>query len=357
MTQRPVTIITGFLGSGKTTLLNHLLADPDMADTAVVINEFGEVSVDHLLVEASIENTMVLQSGCVCCTIRGDLVDTLLDLDGKARRGDIPEFSRVLVETTGLADPVPIVQTLATDKMLTPIFSLRAVITTVDAVNGGANLDEMPEPVKQAALADVLLITKSDIAGDNAVSDLEARLAKINPGAARRRISHGKISPDELFGFVKADPHASPEMLQDWLATAAFAEPEGGHHAHDHDGHAHGHDNAGHAHGDPNRHSDRIRAFCLKLDQPIAMAALERWLQSITSLRGADLLRMKGVVNVAGLPGPVVVQGVQHLLHPPVRMARWPDEDQTTRVVFITRDIPESALKGSFEAMAAAIVV
>ncbi len=352
MTTMPVTIITGFLGSGKTTLLNHLLRDANMADTAVVINEFGEVAIDHLLVESSIENTMVLQSGCVCCTIRGDLVDTLVELDAKRRRGVIPAFSRVLVETTGLADPVPIVQTLSTDKMLTSIFALKAVVTTVDAVNGLAQLDDMPEPVKQAALADVLLVTKTDLAGGNAVAALRQRLAKVNPAATVREIVNGQIAPVELFGFVKSDPVASPDLIRQWLDAEAF-EAEAHRHSHGHD---HGHaDDHGHTRGlDRNRHSDRVRAFCITLDAPIAWSALQHWLQSITSLRGADLLRMKGIVNVAGLPGPVVVQGVQHLLHPPVRMARWPDGDRQTRIVFITRDIPEAALRKSLEVLSMA---
>ncbi len=356
MATTPVTVITGFLGSGKTTLLNRVLRDPGMADTAVVINEFGEVAIDHLLVESSIENTMVLQSGCVCCTIRGDLVDTLIELDAKRVRGEIPGFSRVLVETTGLADPAPIVQTLSTDKALTPIFNLKAVVTTVDAVNGLAQLDEMPEPVKQAALADVLLITKTDLAGGNAVAALHQRLTKVNPAATQREIVNGLIEPDELFGFLKADPVANPELIAKWLDAEAFEAEGGGHRAHDHEHHhGDGHGARGHTHGlDPNRHSDRIRAFCIRLDEPIAWSALQRWLQSITSLRGADLLRMKGVVNVEGLPGPVVVQGVQHLLHPPVRMAGWHDDDHQTRIVFITRDIPEAALRKSLEVLSKA---
>lgn len=352
MPTTPVTVITGFLGSGKTTLLNHLLRDPGMADTAVVINEFGEVAIDHLLVETSIENTMVLQSGCVCCTIRGDLVDTLVELDAKRQRGEIPGFSRVLVETTGLADPAPIVQTLSTDAYLKPIFALRAVVTTVDAVNGLQQLDELPEPVKQAALADVLLITKADLAGANAIGALRQRLTKVNPAATQREIVNGNIAPDELFGFLKEDPVANPELVAKWLDAEAFEAEGHGRHAHDHDHHHHGDHDHGHTRGlDPNRHSDRIRAFCIRLDEPIAWSALQRWLQSITSLRGADLLRMKGVVNVEGLPGPVVVQGVQHLLHPPVRMARWHDDDRQTRIVFITRDIPETALRKSLEVL------
>jgi G3E family GTPase len=352
-TTTPVTVITGFLGSGKTTLLNHLLRDPGMADTAVVINEFGEVAIDHLLVESSIENTLVLQSGCVCCTIRGDLVDTLVELDAKRRRGEIPGFSRVLVETTGLADPVPIVQTLATDKMTTPIFHLKAVVTTVDAVNGLSQLDELAEPVKQAALADVLLITKTDLAGGNAAAALRQRLAKVNPAAAVREVVNGRLAADELFALLKADPVASPDLLATWLDAEAFEAAGQGHHGHHH-GHDHAHD-AGHSKGlDPNRHSDRIRAFCIRLDKPIPWPAVQRWLRSITSLRGADLLRMKGVVNVAGRPGPVVVQGVQHLLHPPVSLADWPDADRRTRIVFITRDIPQAALEASLEVLAAA---
>jgi G3E family GTPase len=340
----PVTVITGFLGSGKTTLLNHLLRDPGMADTAVVINEFGEVAIDHLLVEMALENTVVLQSGCICCTVRGDLVDTLSDLMGKRERGQIPDFSRVVIETTGLADPAPILHTLATEPLIASRFALRTVVTTVDAVNGPGQLDAFPEPVKQAALADVILITKTDLVERSTVEGLRARLRQLNPSADMREVVHGQVSPDQMFSRA-ADPRANPEELRRWLDAEAY---ENAHeHGHDDNGH---HDH--HAENDPNRHGENIRAFCLTFDRPIPWDALKAWLQSITSLRGRDLLRMKGLVNVEGLPGPVVVHGVQHVIHPPVRLASWPDADQRTRIVFITENIPQAALQNSRDLLA-----
>jgi G3E family GTPase len=343
----PVTVITGFLGSGKTTLLNHLLRDPGMADTAVVINEFGEVPIDHLLVETALENTVVLQSGCICCTVRGDLVDTLSDLMGKRTRGEIPDFSRVAIETTGLADPAPILHTLVTEPLITSRFALRTVVTTVDAVNGLGQLASFAEPMKQAALADVILVTKTDLADRASVDALKVRLRQLNPSAEMLDVVHGKIAPDQLFSRA-ADPRANPEELRRWLDAEAYEQ------AHSHDEHAHEHGDPHHhrAANEPNRHGENIRAFCLTLDGPIAWDALRAWLQSITSLRGRDLLRMKGVVNVRDLPGPVVVHGVQHVLHPPVRLASWPDADRRTRIVFITQNIPQAALQNSLDALA-----
>jgi G3E family GTPase len=339
----PVTVITGFLGSGKTTLLNHLLRDPGMADTAVVINEFGEVPIDHLLVETALENTVVLQSGCICCTVRGDLVDTLSDLMGKRARGQIPAFSRVAIETTGLADPAPILHTLATELVLAAQFALRTVVTTADAVNGLGQLDSFSEPLKQAALADIILVTKTDLADRATVEALKVRLRQLNPSADMLEVVHGNISPDQLFSRA-ADPRANPEELRRWLDAEAYEHTH--EHGHNVDGHHH------HTENDPNRHGDSIRAFCLTLDRPIALDALKAWLQSITSLRGRDLLRMKGIVNIENLPGPVVVHGVQHVIHPPVRLAAWPDQDRRTRVVFITQNIPQSALRNSLDALA-----
>jgi G3E family GTPase len=333
----PVTVITGFLGSGKTTLLNHLLSSPEMADTAVVINEFGEISLDHLLVETSIENTLVLQSGCICCSIRGDLVDTLTDLLVKRDQKLVPGFSRVAIETTGIADPAPILRTLATDPLLAPQFSVRAVVTTVDAVNGLDQLTSFGEAVQQAALADVVILTKIDLAKPGAVEQIEQRLAKINPSASILHVVNGAISPRELFEHAPADPETAPERLDRWLGLEQFDE-------HDHDNHDHA------RHSDVNRHGDEIQAFSIVIDQAITWSNLELWLASLLSLRGKDLLRIKGILNVIDQPGPVVVHAVQHLLHPISRLRRWPSEDRRSKIVFITRNIPPAALRNSLYA-------
>jgi G3E family GTPase len=333
----PVTVITGFLGSGKTTLLNHLLSSPDMADTAVVINEFGEISLDHLLVETSIENTLVLQSGCICCSIRGDLVDTLTDLLAKRAQKLVPAFSRVAIETTGIADPAPILRTLATDPLLAPQFSVRAVVTTVDAVNGLDQLASFGEAIQQAALADIVILTKIDLAQPATVDQIEQRLAKINPSASILRVVNGAISPRELFEHAPTDPKTAPERLDRWLGLEQFDK-------HDHVNHDHTH------HNDVNRHGDEIQAFSIVIDQAITWSNLELWLGSLLSLRGKDLLRIKGILNVIDQPGPVVVHAVQHLLHPISRLRHWPSEDHRSKIVFITRNIPPAALRNSLYA-------
>jgi G3E family GTPase len=333
----PVTVITGFLGSGKTTLLNHLLSSADMADTAVVINEFGEISLDHLLVETSIENTLVLQSGCICCTVRGDLVDTLTDLLAKRDRKLVPAFSRIAIETTGIADPAPILQTLATHALLAPLFSVRAVVTTVDAVNGLDQLDSFGEALQQAALADIIILTKTDLAQPDAIGLLRQRLHKINPSASMLDVVNGAISAQQLFEHAPVDPAAMPEKLDRWLALDQFD-------THDHKGHDHTH------HNDVNRHGDDIRAFSVVVDEAITWSNLESWLGSLLSLRGRDLLRIKGILNVVDQPGPIVVHAVQHLLHPISRLHRWPSEDHRSKIVFITRNIPSVALRNSLHA-------
>jgi G3E family GTPase len=337
----PVTVITGFLGSGKTTLLNRLLSDPGMADTAVVINEFGEISIDHLLVETSIENTLLLQNGCICCTIRGDLVDTLSDLMTKRRAGLIPPFSRVAIETTGLADPAPILQTLATDPLIAPLFKLKAVIVTVDAVNGPKQLDAFPEAMKQVALADIALVTKTDLPEAAVLGVVSERLREINPSVAVLEVSHGAIKPDDLFGYAPSDPKAGPEELSRWLQFDAFD------HDHDRD---HTRERGHHHHGDPNRHGDNIHAYAVTLDQPISSKGLELWLNSLLSLRGQDLLRVKGVLNVTGEERPVILHAVQHLVHPVSYLSRWPDDERRSRIVFIVRNISRKALVASLSA-------
>ena len=335
MAAKPVAVITGYLGSGKTTLLNRLLSQPGMADTAVIINEFGEIAIDHLLVESAIENTLVLQNGCVCCTVRGDLVDTLIDLEEKARRGVIPAFSRVLIETTGLADPGPIIHTLSTDPAIAPLVSLQAVIATADAVNGLEQLARHAEPARQAALADVILITKGDIADPARTAELRSRLEALNPGAEVREVRHGEIPAEALFRRPHQPP-AEPSEAVAWLGAEA-------------------HRRDGDAHGD-HMHGATVRSVSLTVDAPIAWEALRRWLQSLLSLRGADILRLKGLVNVRGMSRPVVVQAVHHLLHPPITLPRWPDGERRTRIVLIAEGLPAGALEDGLQASLEACV-
>jgi G3E family GTPase len=331
----PVTLITGFLGSGKTTLLNNLLRDAGMADTAVIINEFGDVAIDHLLVESAIEDAVVLQNGCICCTVRGDLVDTLTELKAKAERGELPPFSRIAVETTGLADPTSIVQIFATEPLLASQFSLRAVVATVDAANAQTQLDQFDEARRQVALADVLILTKSDLVEREDVAALSGRLRRINPGAEIVVVLRGAISPGDLFESTPEAPLRSGEDTLRWLRSEAFTSA-----SHDHPDHVHSH------------HDDAIKAFAVTLDTPIEPAALRQWLTSILSLRGKDLLRMKGIVNLAGSDRPLVVHAVQDVVHPPVRLDAWPSEDHSTRIVFITRNISRDALQRSLEFLA-----
>lgn len=323
----PVAIITGFLGSGKTTLLNRLLQRPEMAGAAVIINEFGEIGLDHLLIATPSENTVLLSSGCLCCTVRGDLVETLADLYRKRHEGAIPTFDRVIVETTGLADPVPILQTLVTDPELAPLFDLDSVVTLVDAVNGAQQLDAHSESVKQAAMADRLLLSKTDLASGVATEALRARLARINPGAQISTPVRGDADPDELFGAGLTG--ASAAAVQRWLGDAEFARAEA-HHDHEHD---------------VNRHDDHIRAFCIHHDAPISAAGLEVWLNMLAALRGARLLRVKGLLNVDGTP--VAIHAVQTLIHEPVTLERWPDADRRSRLVFITRDMTREEIEGT----------
>jgi len=332
----PVSIITGFLGSGKTTLLNRLLQHPGMAGAAVIINEFGEIGLDHLLVAAPSENTVLLSSGCICCTVRGDLVETLRDLFCRRRDGGIPAFDRVVIETTGLADPVPIIQTVVTDEQLAPCFRLDSVVTLVDGVNGASQLDQQAESVKQAAVADRLLVTKTDLAAPAAIGALRARLASLNPGAWMFTVTHGQIAPESLFGAALSRADADSGEVARWLGEAAVADQVPAH------GHAH------HAH-DGNRHDDHIRAFSLHLDRPVSSAGLTAWLTALASLRGANLLRVKGLLNVEGQP--VAVHAVQTLIHEPLALAHWPDADRRSRLVFITRDMMREDIEATLDVL------
>jgi G3E family GTPase len=338
----PVTLLTGFLGSGKTTVLNHVLQQPGMAETAVIVNEFGEIGIDHLLVERATDEVVLLNSGCLCCTVRSDIADTLLDLFVGRANARLPQFRRVVIETTGLADPAPILHTLISDPLVAARYSLDGVVTTVDAVNGGGTLDRQPEAVKQAAVADRLLLTKADLADPAQAAALTARLAALNPSAPIVRVAQGAVDPALLFNLGFYDPQTKSVDVQRWLRDEAF---EAGH-EHDHD----------HEQLDVNRHDERIRAFCITRDEPISWAALSTWLDALATMRGDDLLRLKAIVALSDRPGePVVVHGVQHLFHPPVLLPQWPSDDHRTRMVFITRDLPREAIEKTLAAFEEAV--
>lgn len=341
----PVSLITGFLGSGKTTLLNRLLRHDGMKDSAVIINEYGEVSLDHLLVERVDGEVAVLASGCICCTIRSDLEETLRSLLVKRDRGEIPPFRRILVETTGLADPAPIVQLLLNNPLVSHFLRLDTVVTTVDAVNAPRQLDRQYEAVKQVALADRLLITKSDLVED--IAALELRLRRLNPGARIESVSHGEIDPAQLFGAGLIDPELKRIDVERWLNERAFAEPhaDAGHSHHDH--HAH-HD---HGHHD---HDASIASFMLAFDEPLDWMAVTHWLAHLRNARGEDLLRVKGILNLRDEPAPIVIHGVHHVFHPPVALGGWPDSDRRSRIVFITRGIARDEVLDLWRAVLAA---
>jgi G3E family GTPase len=331
----PITILTGFLGSGKTTLLSKLIRHPGMARTAVIINEFGEVGLDHLLIESSNEDTLLLDGGCLCCTVRSDLVETLRSLAIRRVRGEVIEFERVVIETTGLADPAPIIHALIMDPMVAARFRLDGVIATVDAVNGYTQLGKHFESVKQAAVADRIVLTKVDLAEGGGIARLRERLGELNPGASIVPARMGEIDPLILFDTGLWDASRKTADVRTWLHEEAYRDDHD-HHEHDHD---HDHDDGHHHHHDPNRHDGGIQSFVLYFDQPLPW---ERWAAAFDDLvtrEGARLLRIKGLLNVIEEERPVVIHGVQHLFHPPSTIPAWPDADRRSRIVFITHEI------------------
>ena len=318
----PVTVVTGFLGSGKTTLVNALLADARYAGTAVIVNEWGEVPIDHHLVRRASENVVALPSGCICCRVAGELLGALRELHFQRASGAIAPFTRTVIETTGLADPAPLLATLIEMPAVAARYSLAGVVATVDAVHGMASLDAHPEAVKQAAMADRLVVTKTDLARAPDVAALEARLAALNPGATRLRSSPGHApDPGALLdtGLYRADGRLADAA--GWLNAGAYARVGAG-----------------------ARHDPRIRSFAWTAEEPFAWEDFESMMDTLQGLLGDRILRMKGLVNVAGEPGPRAVHAVQHTLYPSARLAGWPDADHRTRLVFIGRDLEESAV-------------
>jgi G3E family GTPase len=301
----PVALVTGFLGSGKTTLLSRLLAHPEMGETAVIVNELGEVGIDHHLLRRVDERTVLLPSGCLCCALRGDLADELRDLVARRDAGEIPAFRRVVVETTGLADPAPIVFTLLSEPLVKHQYRLECVVTTVDAQHGLRH----DESVSQAAAADRLVLTKTDLADPAPVT---ARLRRLNPGAPILEAVFGDVAPSVLFGGVERDPR---DLVYD----------------------------------DSPEHAHEVRALCLTFDEPLDWTAFGIWLTMLLQARGGDVLRVKGLLDV-GLEGPLLLNGVQHVVHPPEHLPAWPDEDRRSRIVFIGRGIEREALERSLAA-------
>jgi G3E family GTPase len=333
----PVNLITGFLGSGKTTLLQRLLQSPELGTTAVLINEFGEVGLDHYLLERVDEATVLLKSGCVCCTIRGDLRDAIGDLYDRRERGLVPPFERLVIETTGLADPVPIVTTLTADPVLCHHFRLGPIVTVIDAVHGLSNLASFEESRRQAAVADHLVISKSDIAEAEATLRLRARLGRLNPTAVQLDAAREPGAAAQLLAGDSDDPLSESREARRWLT-----EEERVRAGHDHDGHRHGHG--------VNSHGDDIVAFSVRLDEPLHWSAFAVWLTMLLHRHSRAILRVKGLLCVAGVPTPVVIHGVQHTIHPPTHLATWPEGAPKTRLIVIAKGLDQGRVEASLAA-------
>ena len=328
--QIPVTVITGFLGSGKTTLLSSILKKKEMQKTAVIINEFGEIGLDHALIEHTDENIVELQSGCICCTIQGDLNKTLIDLFDKMMNGKVSSFNRVLIETTGLANPVPIIHTLMSSIELIRIYSLDGVITVVDSVNGEKTLDLHEESLKQLALAEKIILSKTDIIDKDEIKSLIYRIKEINPVSQIVYSKFGNIPLEEIFGLGAYDPYKKSADVKKWLAAEKYK------------------DKKHHHHHDVNRHNENIRAFSMMSENPVNMIAFSFFRDMITAALGANLLRMKGIINIAGEERPAVIHGVQHIFHPVQWLETWPDNDRRTKLVFITQNIKKEQIEDFF---------
>lgn len=340
----PLTVLTGYLGSGKTTLLKALLANPEMAGTAVIVNEFGEVGLDDALMAATQEDTILLPSGCVCCAVRGDLIAALLKLHDNVMRDKIGPLSRVVLETSGLADPAPIAHTLINDRDLFRIYSLDGIAATVDGQHGLAQLDEAYEPARQVAMADRIVVTKTDLVSAEQVAQVMGRIKVLNPAAKIHTAVKGAIEPAALFDLNAYEIRKEADV-QRWLAADSYAG-----HGHDcsdescsHPDHGHHHDHHGHA------HLHGIRSFCLTFDAPLDARKLEFAIELLRTTYASQLLRVKGLLNVRDHEQPFVIHGVQHVFYPVETLDRWPSPDRRSRIVFITRDLDEAKVRAVFD--------
>jgi len=327
----PITVITGFLGSGKTTILNYILRQPEFSDSAVIVNEFGDIGLDHLLVESALDQMVLMDNGCLCCTVRGDLVDTLKYMLIRSEQGSIPRFKRVFVETTGLADPAPVLQTLIGDEETQRKFRLKGIVTAVDSVTGLRTLNEFEEARRQAATADLLLVTKSDLRQSNANS-VENRIQQMNPDAVIVRTVNGAIDST----FISAPPEPDADIvdrnLSRWLnvtESSNTSESDKSHHHHHH------------------FEKSDIQTVSITFEETVNWSGIKNWLEWLVSLRGTDVLRIKGLVNTVEYEGPVLIHGVQHMFHSPKILGDWPDDDHRTRIIIIAKNIPASALRYS----------
>lgn len=361
----PISILTGFLGAGKTSLLNRLLSDPALQDAAVIINEFGDIGLDHLLVEQTSDGIIELSSGCLCCTVRGDLIDTLEGFLDQISTGQITSLSRIVIETTGLADPVPVLQAVLAHPLFQGRYRVDQVITLVDAVNGSRTLDQHEESVRQVSVADTLILTKTDLSeADGSKQPLLERLARLNPSARLLDAQKDQPGADDLFTGDPFDLTTKRPDVRQWLNMEGFAE----HHHHDHShgdhshgGHSHGHSHAHghhHHHHDTNRHGDSIRSFAIEKDVMLSATALEMAVNLLASAHGPKLLRMKGIVPVSDHPDrPVVLHGVQSVFHPPRILDEWPDDDRRLKLVFIVDGLDEAFVRDLFDAFSDAVQV
>ncbi len=341
----PVTIITGFLGSGKTTLLNHLLRDSQFKNTVTIINEFGEIGLDHQLIETIDENTVLLSSGCLCCTIRDDLISTFEDLLRKRDNNRIPPFNRVLIETTGLADPAPILHTIMGHKYLNLRYRLEGIVTLVDCVNGLDTLRQFPEAMKQVVVADRIIISKHDIASLDQYNSLLAEVKTLNPAAPLIDARNAPNLSSHILDCGLYNPDSKLPDIRRWLNEEALNEVLGSH-----EGHNHTLDQ--NAQPDVNRHSNSIKAFCFTSPIPVTLQAYEVFIELLRAVHGANLLRVKGIVYLKDQPEkPLIVQGAQHIFHPPYFLDSWPMAEKSTKLVFIVRDITPDIIEKLWSAL------